>query len=89
MTIFFLCPNCNYWYAILTFLIFFREIVGFIDEIEGSKIVDKAQHYQLLKFMVNNNSQHRVQVVVWNAEIDRIKHHIQSNRVSNHFSYLV
>jgi len=65
------------------FKIFFREIVDFIDEIEGPKIVGKAQHYQLLKFIVNNNSRHRVQVVVWNAEVDRVKHHVQPNRVSN------
>lgn len=68
---------------------FFVEIVGFINEIEGPKIVGKTQHYQLLKFLVNNNSQHRVQVVVWNAEIDRIKHHVQPNRVSDKFLCLL
>jgi len=32
---------------------------------------------------MNNNSRHRVQVVVWNAEVDRVKHHVQPNRVRN------
>jgi len=36
-----------------------------------------------LKFIVNNNSRHRVQVVVWNAEVDRVKYHVQPNCVSN------
>ena len=64
----------------------FREIVGFIDEIDGPKIVGKSQQYQLLKFLVNNNSRHRIQVVAehrkWNTEIDRVKFYIQPNRVS-------
>ncbi|XP_071642074.1 uncharacterized protein [Temnothorax longispinosus] len=55
------------------------EIVGFIDEIDGPKLLDKAQNYQLLKFIVNNNSRHRIQVVVQNKEIERIKHHIKPN----------
>jgi len=68
----------------------FREIVGFIDEIEGPKIVGKTQQYRLLKFILNNNSRHRIQVVAWNAEIDRIKHHIQPNRVSCiHLSFFI
>jgi len=50
----------------------FREIVGFIDEIEGPKIVGKTQQYRLLKFILNNNSRHRIQVVAWNAEIVHI-----------------
>lgn len=54
-----------------------------MDEIEGPKIVGKTQHYTLLKFMLNNNSRHRIQVVVWNEQVDRIKHHLQPNRVFN------
>ncbi|XP_029167920.1 uncharacterized protein LOC114943513 [Nylanderia fulva] len=57
------------------------EIVGFIDEIDGPKIVGKSQHYRLLKFLVNNNSKHRIQVVAWNEEIDRINFYIQPNRI--------
>ncbi|XP_071642147.1 uncharacterized protein [Temnothorax longispinosus] len=57
------------------------EIVGFIDEIDGPKLVGKAQNYQLLKFILNNNSCHRIQVVVWNKEIERIKHHIKPNNI--------
>jgi len=45
------------------------EIVGFIDEIEGPMIVGKTRQYRLLKFILNNNSRHRIQVVAWNAEI--------------------
>jgi len=41
--------------------------------------VGKAQHYRLLKFILNNNSKHRVQVVAWNAEIERIEFHLQPN----------
>jgi len=48
--------------------------------------VGKAQHYRLLKFILNNNSKHRVQVVAWNAEIERIEFHLQPNRVMNHFN---
>jgi len=51
-------------------------VIGFLDEIEGPKIVGKAQHYTLLKFMLNNNSRHRIQIVAWNNEIERIQHHI-------------
>lgn len=35
----------------------YREIIGFVDEIEGPKLVGKAQCHKLLKFMLNNNSQ--------------------------------
>ncbi|XP_071582104.1 uncharacterized protein [Temnothorax nylanderi] len=57
------------------------EIIGFVDEIDGPKIVGKTQHYRLLKFVLNNNSQHRVQIVAWNDEIDRIKNFLQPNRI--------
>jgi len=56
----------------------FRKI-GFIDEIDDLKITNKAQHYRLLKFILNNNSKYRVQVVAWNAKIERIEFHLQSN----------
>jgi hypothetical protein len=32
---------------------------------------------------LNNNSNHRVQVVAWNAEVDRVKQHVQPNRVNS------
>jgi len=51
-------------YSLSLLKYFLREIVGFINEIEDPNIVGKTQHYQLLKFLVNNNNQHRVQVVV-------------------------
>ncbi|XP_072760985.1 uncharacterized protein [Anoplolepis gracilipes] len=57
------------------------EVIGFIDEIDGPKIVGKAQNYRLLKFILNNNSRHRIQVVVWNTEIERIQFHIKPNRI--------
>lgn len=57
----------------------YREIIGFVDEIEGPKLVGKAQCHKLLKFMLNNNSQHRVQVVAWNKEIERIAFHLKPN----------
>lgn len=63
--------------------IHYREIIGFVDEIEGPKLVGKAQGHKLLKFMLNNNSQHRVQVVAWNKEIERIAFHLKPNRVIN------
>lgn len=69
-------------YKINNFILkYFREIIGFIDEIEGPKIVGKAQHYRLLKFILNNNSRHRVQVVAWNDEVERIGYHMQPNQV--------
>ncbi|XP_072766281.1 uncharacterized protein [Anoplolepis gracilipes] len=57
------------------------EVIGFIDEIDGPKIVGKAQNYRLLKFILNNNCRHRIQVVVWNIEIERIQFHIKPNRI--------
>jgi len=60
-------------------------VIGFLDEIEGPKIVGKAQHYTLLKFMLNNNSRHRIQIVAWNNEIERIQHHIQPNKVNDNY----
>lgn len=56
-------------------------MVGFVDEIEGPKIVGKAQRYTLLKFVLNNNSRHRIQCVTWNEQAERIKHHLQPNRL--------
>jgi len=35
--------------------------------------------------MLNNNSRHRIQVVAWNNEIERIQHHIQPNKVNNNY----
>lgn len=52
-----------------------------MDEIDGPKRVGKTQQYTLLKFMLNNNSRHRVQIVAWNKEIDRIQFHLKPNRV--------
>lgn len=63
------------------FKIYYSEIIGYVDEIDGPKIVGKAQQYKLLKFMVNNNSRHRIQVVAWNNEIERIQFHLKPNRV--------
>jgi len=53
-----------------------------VDEIDGPKIVGKTQQYRLLKFIINNNSRHRIQVVAWNNEIDRVGFHLKPNRVS-------
>jgi len=63
------------------FKIYYSEIIGYVDEIDGPKIVGKAQQYRLLKFMVNNNSRHRIQVVAWNNEIERIQFHLKPNWV--------
>ncbi|XP_011860161.1 PREDICTED: uncharacterized protein LOC105557513, partial [Vollenhovia emeryi] len=57
------------------------EVVGFLDEIDGPKIVGKAKHYRLLKFILNNNSHHRIQVVVWNNEIERVQFHLKPNQI--------
>lgn len=57
------------------------EIVGFVDEIDGPKNVGKEEMYTLLKFLLNNNSRHRIQVVAWNEEVERVKHHLQPNRI--------
>jgi len=38
----------------------FRKIIGFIDEIEGPKIVGKTRKYRLLKIILNNNSRHHI-----------------------------
>lgn len=35
--------------------------------------------------MINNNSQHRVQVSVWNNVVDRVQFHLKPNRVSKRF----
>ncbi|XP_029159109.1 uncharacterized protein LOC114931302 [Nylanderia fulva] len=35
----------------------------------------------IVKILVNNNSKHRIQVVAWNEEIDRINFYIQPNRI--------
>ncbi|XP_011701447.1 PREDICTED: uncharacterized protein LOC105458080, partial [Wasmannia auropunctata] len=56
------------------------EAIGFVDEIDGPKIVGKVQHYALLKFFLNNNSRHRIQMMAWNEEAERVKHHLQPNR---------
>lgn len=60
----------------------YREIIGFVDEIEGPKIVGKTQNYKLLKFILNNNQHHRVQIVAWNDEIERVEFHLKPNRVT-------
>jgi len=39
--------------------------------------------------MLNNNSRHRIQVVAWNNEIERIQHHIQPNKVNNYNIYFL
>jgi len=39
--------------------------------------------------MLNNNSRHRIQVVAWNNEIERIQHHIQPNKVNNYYIYFL
>lgn len=44
-------------------------------------MVGTSQRYRLLKFILNNNSRHRIQVVAWNKEIERIEH-LKPNRVS-------
>ncbi|XP_011696214.1 PREDICTED: uncharacterized protein LOC105454933 [Wasmannia auropunctata] len=56
---------------------------GFIDEIEGPKIVGTigTRFWKLLKFILNNNSQHRISVLAWDENVDRIEHLIQLNQV--------
>ncbi|XP_032675724.1 uncharacterized protein LOC116846248 isoform X2 [Odontomachus brunneus] len=58
------------------------KIIGFIDEIEGPKIVGKVQQYKMLKFILNNNSRHRIQVVAWNKEVDKVEHLMTPNNVN-------
>lgn len=62
---------------------FFSELIGYVDEIDGPKIVGKNQNYRLLKFILNNNSKHRIQVVAWNKEIEKVEFHLKPNYVSN------
>ncbi|XP_039311975.1 uncharacterized protein LOC120359231 [Solenopsis invicta] len=57
------------------------EIVGYVDGIEAPRYVGSNQQYKFFKFYLNNGSGRRVQIVVWNEEINRIEPHIRSNHI--------
>lgn len=61
--------------------LFFSEIVGYVDGLEAPRCVGATQQYKFFKFYLNNGSGKRVQVVVWNEDIERIESHIKSNYV--------
>lgn len=52
-----------------------------MDEIEAPRDVGDKQ-YRIFKFYINNGHGKRVQVIVWNDDIDYILPHIKLNYVS-------
>ncbi|XP_036141279.1 uncharacterized protein LOC118645060 [Monomorium pharaonis] len=48
---------------------------------ESPRIVGNNQQYKIFKFFLNNGSGRRIQIVVWNDDIDKIRHHINLNNI--------
>ncbi|XP_070157973.1 uncharacterized protein [Polyergus mexicanus] len=58
------------------------KIIGYVDGIESPRLVGNKQQYKFFKFYLNNNNNgKRVQVVVWNEDIDHVEHLILSNHI--------
>ncbi|XP_043464041.1 uncharacterized protein LOC122499652 [Leptopilina heterotoma] len=55
------------------------EMIGVVDVIEAKQVVGKNTKYMIFKFFIKNNGGHRVQVKVWNDEIQRVEHLIKMN----------
>lgn len=60
--------------------VFYREVFGYIDEIQGAKAVVNGR-FRPMKFFVNNSHGRRVQVLLWNDLISTHEKDVTINRV--------
>lgn len=68
--------------SLLLLYYFCSEIVGFVDGVEASKNVGDNRQYKIFKFYISNGQGRRVQVIVWNDDIEHVEAHVKLNHVS-------
>lgn len=56
-------------------------MIGYIDEITDVSVVG-LERKKLLKFFINNGDGNRLQIKIWESQIDRILPNIKCNQVS-------
>jgi len=59
-----------------------------VDGIEAPRYVGDKSQYKVFKFYVNNGNGRRVQIIVWNDDIDSVEDNIKLNHVSNPIFFL-
>ncbi|XP_026828252.1 uncharacterized protein LOC113562612, partial [Ooceraea biroi] len=57
------------------------EVIGYIDGLDSPRIVGSNQQYKIFKFYLNNGSGRRIQIVVWNDDIENILPYIIPNKI--------
>ena len=66
------------------FYVFCSEVVGYIENIDGPKLVGNQRKFKIFKFMLNNNAGKYVQCLVWGDDkIEAVRDKIQLNKVSS------
>ena len=61
--------------------VYFSEICGWVDVLESPKLVGPDQKCNMIKFVLNNNSEKRIQCLAWQGEVERVKNIIASDQV--------
>lgn len=61
----------------------FRELIGYIVEMNAAQEVEKIKKYKLLKFVLSNASQRKIVVLIWGDElINKYSSELQILRVN-------
>lgn len=59
-------------------------VVGYVDSIQPKRTIrsrEKAETYEVMKFIINNNDGCRIQCNIWNKEIEIFEKSIVINEV--------